>query len=105
MLTIDTIPLQTFPIFDCQLPIDVLAGFPHWFQLAIGNRQSEMSLRFLVSRVLTTTATKLLKLKPIRRGLLILRRHVVAALAVTTLEHNIIAWHLVISDCRLPIAD
>ena len=43
--------------------------------------------------MLAATWTKLLKLKPVGRGLLILRRHVVAALAVTTLEHNVIARH------------
>jgi len=56
-------------------------------------------------RVFAATATKLSKLEPIRRGLLILCRYVVAALAVVTLKDDIIAWHTVfpISDCRLPI--
>ena len=53
--------------------------------------------------VFTATATELAKLKPIRRGLFILGRYVVAALTVNTLKHNIIAWHLLISDFRLPI--
>jgi len=44
--------------------------------------------------VLAATATELTKLKPIRRGLLILGRYVVAAFAVNTLKNNIIAWHL-----------
>jgi hypothetical protein len=43
--------------------------------------------------VFAATATELAKLKPIRRGLLILGRYVVAALACTTLKDNIIAWH------------
>jgi hypothetical protein len=44
--------------------------------------------------VFTATATELAELKPIRRGLLILGRYVVAAFACTTLKNNIIAWHL-----------
>ena len=53
--------------------------------------------------VLAATATELAELKPIRRGLLILGRYVVAALAVSTLKNNIIAWHnfiFPISDCQ-----
>ena len=43
--------------------------------------------------VFAATAAELAKLKPIRRGLLILGRYVVTALACTTLKNNIIAWH------------
>jgi hypothetical protein len=43
--------------------------------------------------VFAATATELAKLKPIRRGLFILGRYVVAAFACTTLKNNIIAWH------------
>jgi hypothetical protein len=45
--------------------------------------------------VFAATATELTKLKPIRRGLFILGRYVVAAFAFNTLKNNIIAWHLV----------
>jgi hypothetical protein len=55
--------------------------------------------------VFAATATELAKLKPIGRGLLILGRYVVTAFAGTTLKNNIIAWHLVISDFRLPISN
>jgi len=48
--------------------------------------------------VFTATATELAKLKPIRRGLFILGRDVIAALTINTLKHYIIAWHLLISD-------
>ena len=48
---------------------------------------------FMIS-VFAATATELAKLKPIRRGLFILGRYVVAALAYNTLKNNIIAWHL-----------
>ena len=44
--------------------------------------------------VFAATAAELAKLKPVRRGLLILGRYVVSALACTTLKNNIIAWHL-----------
>ena len=57
---------------------------------------------FMIS-VFAATAAELAKLKPVRRGLLILGRYVVAALACTTLKNNIVAWHLFISDFRLPI--
>jgi hypothetical protein len=56
-------------------------------------------------RVFAATATELTELQPIRRGLLILGRYVVAALALVTLKHDVVAWHLLISDFRLPIAD
>ena len=64
-----------------------------------------MLFSFLMISVFATTATELTKLKPIRRGLLILGRYVVATLAYTTLKNNIIAWHPGISDFRLPISD
>jgi hypothetical protein len=52
--------------------------------------------------VFAATATELAKLKPIRRGLFILGRYVIAALACTTLKNNIIAWHNSIPDlCTL----
>jgi hypothetical protein len=43
--------------------------------------------------VFAATSTKLGKLQPIGRGLLILSRYVVAVFAFTTLEHNVIARH------------
>jgi hypothetical protein len=62
---------------------------------------SPFSLRFFVIRVLAATATKLTKLKPVGRGLLVFGRYVVAALALVTLQNNIIARHRSssISDC------
>lgn len=57
------------------------------------------SLRLFMISVLATTATELAELKPIRRGLLILGLNVVAALALITLKHNIIAWHNSIHSC------
>ena len=50
-------------------------------------------LRLFMISVFAATATELTELKPVRRGLLILGRYVVAALAIGTLKHNVIAWH------------
>ena len=49
--------------------------------------------RLFVTCVLAATATKLLKLKPVGRGFLVLCRYVVPTLAVSTLKHNVIARH------------
>jgi hypothetical protein len=83
------------PIVDCRFPIGVSA------LLLIGNRQLEISNKrllclFMVS-VFAATATELAELKPIRRGLFILGRYVVATLAINTLKNNIIAWHFLTS--------
>ena len=70
MLTVDTIPLQTSPI---------------------SNRQWLLGL-FVIS-MLAATATELAEFQAIGRGLLILGRYVIPALACLTLKHNVIAWH------------
>ena len=44
--------------------------------------------------VFAATATKLTELQPIRRSFLILGCNVIAALAVVTLKHNIVSWHI-----------
>ena len=51
------------------------------------------SLGLLVSRVLTAATAELAELQPLGRGLFILRRHVVAALAHGALQRNVIARH------------
>src|SRR6185369_8178559 len=94
----------TFPIANLRLPIVRRLNANR--KSAIGNRQSEMSFGFFMISVLAATAAELAKLKPIRRGLLILGRYVVATLAINALKNNIIACHLFlfpISDCHLPI--
>jgi len=55
--------------------------------------------------VLAATATELTELKPIRRGLLILSRNVVAALTSLTLKNYVISRHksFPISDCQFPV--
>ena len=90
MLAVDTIPLWTLPIADFQLPI--YADLTK--KLEIGNWQSEMSLRFFMIRVLTAAPAELLKLQAIRSCLLVLRRYVIAALAIAALQYNVIAWHI-----------
>jgi len=103
VLTVDTIPLQTFPIANLRLQIARRRNANQ--KSAIGNWQSEMLLGLFMISVFAATATELAELKPIRRGLFILGRYVVAALACTTLKNNIIAWHFLISDFRLPISN
>ncbi len=60
-----------------------------------------------MASVLAATTTKFLKLQPVGGGLLILGCCVVAALAVSALEHNVIARHNPSSFpiANLPIAD
>jgi hypothetical protein len=50
-------------------------------------------LGLFMTRVLAATATEFAEFQAIRRGLLILGRHVVPALAILALKHNVIAWH------------
>jgi hypothetical protein len=77
---------------------------PEKTQSEIGNWQSAMLFGLFMISVFAATATELTKLKPIGRGLLILGRYVVAALASVTLKYNIIARHLFnsfpIDNCR-----
>jgi hypothetical protein len=103
VLTVDTIPLQTFPIANLRSPITPSQNNPS--ESEIGNWQSEMLFRFLMIGVLAATATELAEFKPVGRGLLIFGRNVVSTLTVVTLKHNIIAWHSLISNFRLPISN
>ena len=91
MLAVDTIPLNALSIFDCRSPIATTSQVKT--QSAIGNRQSAMSFGFLVIRVLTAASAELLELQAIRSRLFVLRRHVIAALAIAALQYNVIAWH------------
>jgi uncharacterized ion transporter superfamily protein YfcC len=54
---------------------------------------SSFLLGFFVRPVATAAAAELPKLKPLRRRLLVLRRYVVAALALGALQHNVVARH------------
>ena len=63
MLTVDTIPLRVF------------------------------LLSLFVISMLAATATEFTEFQAVWRGLLILGRYVIPALACLTLKHNVIAWH------------
>ena len=91
VLTVDTIPLQTFPIANLRLQIARRRNANQ--KSAIGNWQSEMLLGLFMISVFAATATELAEFKPVGRGLLIFGRNVVSTLTVVTLKHNIIAWH------------
>ena len=99
MLTVDTIPLRRFQIFDFRSQIAVSGN----------NLQSEiLNLKlfcFLMISVLATTATELTKLQPVRRGLFILSRDVIAVLTNATLKNYVISRHnsFPISNCQFPI--
>jgi hypothetical protein len=87
------------PIAEFRKPLICVSNW----QLAIANRQYLFGL-FMTS-MLAATATEFAEFQAVRRGLLILSRHVVPTLTIVTLKHNIIAWHNLfpISDCQLPI--
>jgi hypothetical protein len=61
--------------------------------LEIGNWQSEMSLRFLVTRVLAAAPAKLTKLQPFRGRFFVLGSDVVAAFAIRALKYDVVARH------------
>jgi len=50
-------------------------------------------LRFFMICVLTAASAELFELQTIRSCLFVLRRHVIAALTITALQYNVIAWH------------
>ena len=52
-----------------------------------------MSLRLFVIRVLTAAPAELLELQTVWSCLLVLRRYVIAALTITALQYNVVAWH------------
>jgi hypothetical protein len=58
-----------------------------------GNRQWEVSLGFLMTRVLSTATAELLELKTFRGGLLILCSDVVATFAIRALQYDIVTRH------------
>ena len=77
-------------------------------QLAIINLQR--LLRFLVTRVLTAATAKLLKLETFRGGFLVLGSDVVAALAIRTLQYDVVTRHnstlnFQISNSRSQLSD
>jgi hypothetical protein len=105
VLAVDTIPLQTLPIVNCRFQLKVSFSLDRG---TIGNWKSPIGnvlLGLFVTRVFAATPAELAELEPVGRCLLVFRRHVVAAFALTALQHNVIAWHisLPISDCQFPL--
>ena len=90
VLTVDTIPLHALSISDCQLPIECYIAKR---QSAINNWRSAMLLSFLMRCVLAATAAELTELQTISRSLLVLGRYVIATLAISALQHNIVTRH------------
>ena len=77
MLTVDTIPLCRFGIVNFGFRI---------FQSSILNPKSEIGLLAFSVRGVTATATaELFELKPVRRALFVLGRHVIALFALRAL--------------------
>jgi hypothetical protein len=50
-------------------------------------------LGFLMVSMLAAASAKLTEFQPLGRRLLILSRYVITTLAISALQHNIIAWH------------
>src|SRR5260370_12103505 len=61
--------------------------------LRVSPSPRQFSLRLFMIRVLTTAPTKLAKLQTISRGLLVFRRHVIAILAIRTLQDDVVTRH------------
>lgn len=88
MLTIDTIPLLNFGfgIWDF--------GFAVWFKSEIRYPNSQIDLFvFFVQRMAAAATAELFELKPVRRALFVLCRHVVALFALRALQNNVISRH------------
>ena len=75
---------------------------PNW-QSPIDNRQFLFGL--FMSRMLTATSTELAEFQAVRRGLLVLGRHIVPTLTIGTLKHNVIAWHKLFPISDFPISN
>ena len=60
-----------------------------------------MLLGLLMRCVLTAAAAELAELQTLSRSLLVLRRYVIAALAITALQHNIVTRHSLFPIFRL----
>ena len=83
VLTVDTIPLQQVSVVGYQ--VAVVSGTRH---LKPGTL-----LRFLMRCVLAATAAELTELQTLSRCLLVLSRYVIAAFAISALQHNIVTRH------------
>jgi hypothetical protein len=83
MLTIDTIPLCDLRIRISDLGLE---------KSEIPNPNSQIPLFvFSVQRMATATTAELFELKPIRRALFVLRRHVIALLTIGALQNYVVS--------------
>src|SRR5439155_869282 len=55
--------------------------------------------------VAAAATAKLFELKPIRRVLFVLGRHVITLFALSALQYNVISWHILIPYSRFQIPD
>ena len=80
MLTIDTIPLNGIAIFDCRFAI-----LGPLFILQIEIRKSQILFIFSMQPMAAAATAELVELKPVRRVLFVLCRHVVSLFALGAL--------------------
>ena len=84
MLTIDTIPLSKMMIYECRM-------------MNIGIHHSSFTIQhlfvFAMHLVAAAAATELFHLKPVRRVLFVLRRHVVTLFTLGALQNYVISCH------------
>lgn len=93
MLTIDTIPLRLFSIFDCRFEI----AYCTTDKSKIANRKSKISLFVFFVYSMATAATAIFfEFEPFRCRFLIFRRHVIALFAFGTLQNYIISRHKIL---------
>ena len=64
-----------------------------------------MLFGLLMRCVFTAAAAEFTEFQTLSRRLLILRRYVIAALAITALQHNIVTRHSLFPNFRLPISN
>jgi hypothetical protein len=69
-----------------------ISWFQHYSLFAV----SYSLFVFLVQRMTAAAATELFELKPVRRVLFVLGRHVIALFAFSALQNNVISRHFLI---------
>ncbi len=97
MLTIDTIPLFNLRFWMGDFGFAIPS-----FKSEIRNPNSEIELFILfVRRVAAATSAELFELKPVRRGLFILRRYVIPLFALRALQNYVISRHITSRSSQL----
>ena len=87
MLTIDTIPLCPFWIWDFGFWIEEFKS-----DIRVPKSQTGLFILF-VQRMAAAATAELFELKPVRRALFVLGRHVVALFALRALQNYVISRH------------